>query len=72
MGFSNGLREDLRPEGIRVSTIYPGATDTGIFDGVAGDWDRSVMNQPEDVADVLMAGLRSEGDAADLVVPPPV
>ena len=71
MGFSNGLREDLRPEGIRVSTIYPGSTDTGIFDGVAGDWDRDSMNQPEDVAEVLWAGLMSVGDAADLTVPAP-
>ncbi len=71
MGFSNGLREDLRPEGIRVSTIYPGTTDTAIFDHVPGEWDRSTMNQPEDVAEVLWTGWQSEGDAADLWVPPP-
>jgi NAD(P)-dependent dehydrogenase (short-subunit alcohol dehydrogenase family) len=71
MGFSNGLREDLRPDGIRVATIYPGSTDTGIFDGVPGDWDRDSMNQPEDVADTLWSGLMSSGETSDLTVPPP-
>jgi 3-oxoacyl-[acyl-carrier protein] reductase len=71
MGFSNGLREDLRSDGIRVSTVYPGSTDTTIFDGVPGDWDRDSMNQPEDVAEVLWSGLVDSGEAADLTVPPP-
>ncbi len=71
MGFSNGLREDLRADEIRVSTVYPGATDTEIFDGVAGDWDRESMNRPEDVAEIVWAGLNTDGDAADLAVPPP-
>lgn len=52
-GFSDALREDVRPKGVRVSTIYPGQTDTGIFDGVPGSWDRSKMNKPEDVAEVV-------------------
>lgn len=71
MGFGNGLREDLRGDGIRVSTVYPGATDTAIFDGVPGEWDRSTMNRPEDVAQVLWRAYRGEGDQADLEVPPP-
>ena len=71
MGFSNGLREDLRSDGIRVSTVYPGSTDTTIFDGVPGDWDRASMNQPEDVAEILWSGLVDQGEAADLTVPPP-
>ena len=73
MGFSNGLREDLREARIRVSTVYPGATDTSIFDGVAGDWDRASMNRPEDVAEVFWNAYRAAGgDQADLDVPPPV
>ena len=69
MGFSNGLREDLRSDGIRVSTVYPCSTDTTIFDGVPGDWDRDSMNKPEDVAEVLWSGLVDSGEAADLTVP---
>jgi len=52
-GFSDALREDLRSDGIRVSTVYPGPTDTAIFDGIPGNWDRSKMNKPEDVAEVV-------------------
>ena len=71
MGFSNGLREDLRDAGVRVSTVYPGATDTTIFDDVAGDWDRGAMNKPEDVAEVVWQAYHAEGEQADLDVPPP-
>ena len=49
-GFSDALRLDLAPKGVRVSTVYPNQTDTTIFDKVAGAWDRSRMNRPEDVA----------------------
>jgi len=70
-GFGDALREELREEGIRISTIYPGATDTTIFDGVPGDWVRSTMNRPEDVAAVVIRAFRAAGEAADLDVPPP-
>lgn len=72
-GFSDGLRLDLAERGIRVSTVYPGATDTTIFDGVPGDWDRSRMNRPEDVAEVVWAAWRApvEQPVDDLDVPPP-
>ena len=52
-GFSDALRLDLAEHGIRVSTVYPGATDTTIFDGVPGDWDPASMNAPEDAAEVV-------------------
>jgi len=71
MGLSNGLREDLRDAGVRVSTVYPGPTDTTIFDDVAGDWDRASMNKPEDVAEVVWQAYHAEGDQADLDIPPP-
>ena len=73
-GFSDALRLDLAPLGIRVSTVYPGATDTSIFDDVPGEWDRTLMNRPEEVAEVVWEAYRSppEVDVADLDVPPPV
>ena len=67
-GFGDALREDLREEGIRVSNVFPGATDTTIFDGVAGDWDRSTMKDPETVADVIWNAYQADGDQADLDV----
>ncbi len=71
-GMSDALREELRPDGIRVSSIYPGPTNTQIFDTVDGDWDRSTMNLPEDVAEVAWRAHWEEGDQADLDVAPPV
>ena len=72
-GFSDALREDLKDQGVRVSTVYPGPTDTSIFDGVPGNWDRSKMNKPEDVAEVVWRAYNAPDgqDVADLDVPPP-
>jgi NADP-dependent 3-hydroxy acid dehydrogenase YdfG len=62
-GFGDALREELRPSGIRVSTVYPTSTDTTIFDGVPGNWDRSKMHKPEEVAEVLWKAWSSPRDA---------
>jgi NAD(P)-dependent dehydrogenase (short-subunit alcohol dehydrogenase family) len=70
-GFGDALREELREAGIRVTTVYPGATDTTIFDGVPGDWDRSTMNRPEDVAQVVREAYVADDPPGDLLVPPP-
>lgn len=71
-GFGDALRLDLAPAGIRVSTVYPGATDTRIFDGVPGTWDRAAMNRPEEVAEVVWKAWTAPRTAAvdDLEVPP--
>lgn len=71
-GFSDALRADLGPRGMRVSTIYPGATDTDIFKGVPGTWDRSRMNRAEDVAEVVWRAWSAPpgADVSDLDVPP--
>lgn len=73
MGLSNGLRYDLKDQGVRVSTVYPGGTDTTIFDDLPGEWDRSKMNKPEDVAEVVFQAYMSGADADvdNLDVPPP-
>ncbi|MBI5435243.1 MAG: SDR family oxidoreductase [Planctomycetes bacterium] len=71
-GFSEALRLDLAKEGMRVSTVYPGQTDTSIFDKVAGTWDRAKMNKPEDVAEVIWKAWASPRDTNvdELEVPP--
>ena len=73
-GFSDALRQDFAARGIRVSTVYPSATDTTIFDGVPGDWERDRMNQPADVAEVVWRAYQAPADAdvADLDVPRPL
>ncbi len=69
-GFSDALREELAPQGIAVSTIYPGATDTDIFNQVEGDWDRNSMNKPEDVAKVAWQAVQAHPARPDWPVPP--
>ena len=49
-GFSQSLREELRPHNVRVINIYPAATNTDIWSGVEGEWPREKMIAPADVA----------------------
>jgi short-subunit dehydrogenase len=50
LGFSNAIREELRPRGIRVTVVLPAATDTALWDAIPGEWNRANMLQAEDVA----------------------
>lgn len=50
LGFMNAVREELRPRGIRVTSVLPAATDTDLWAGVPGAWNRANMLRPEDVA----------------------
>ena len=52
-GMTKVLREELKPHGIRVTAVLPGATLTASWDGVALPPDRFM--KPEDVADSLVA-----------------
>lgn len=49
LAFSNAIREELRPRGIRVTVVLPAATDTGLWDAVPGEWNRANMLRAEDV-----------------------
>ncbi len=49
-GFVRGLREELRPRGVRVVNIAPSATATDMWREVPGDWDTSKMMSAEQVA----------------------
>ena len=52
-GFSQALREELRPHGIRVINLYPAATNTEIWNNVAGDWPRDKMMLPTEIGDAV-------------------
>lgn len=71
-GMGDALREEVSAAGVRVLTLYPGGTDTSIFDDVPGEWDRSTMNSPAEVAEVAWAAVTSDTDQVDWGVPPPV
>ena len=52
-GFSQSVREELRPRGIRVLNIYPAATDTEIWNPVEGNWPRERMMSPDEIAEAV-------------------
>jgi short-subunit dehydrogenase len=58
--FAAALRSELAPYGVTVTTLAPGATDTGLYDPTVVDMERArrfgVMMDPAKVAD---AGLRA-------------
>lgn len=56
-GFSQCVREELRPRGIRVLNIYPAATNTEIWDAVRGEWPREKMLLPEEIGDAVAYAL---------------
>ena len=56
-GFSQSVRAELREHRIRVINIYPAATDTEIWDDVAGDWPREKMISADQVADAVAFAL---------------
>lgn len=68
-GFSRNLREELKPFGIKVTTIYPGATATDAWDaeGLGGNRDR--LMDPNNIADVVVAITRlSKGANVDEII----
>jgi short-subunit dehydrogenase len=72
-GFAQGLREDLRPRGVGVSTVFPGfIRDAGMFHESGARLPGYVGTKtPEDVADAVISAIerdRSEVDVAPLTL----
>jgi NAD(P)-dependent dehydrogenase (short-subunit alcohol dehydrogenase family) len=57
LGFTNTLREELRPRGIRVIGLQPGATDTDIWNTLWPDAPRRKMMSPEAVAEIVVQAI---------------
>lgn len=53
LGFSRNLREELKPHGIKVTAVCPGATMSGSWDGA--DIDPKRIMEAEDVAKMIYA-----------------
>ncbi|ASZ10289.1 SDR family oxidoreductase [Chitinophaga pendula] len=51
LGFSQNLREELKPHGVKVTALSPGPTLTASWDGFEGPPDR--MMEAADVANIL-------------------
>jgi 3-oxoacyl-[acyl-carrier protein] reductase len=69
-GSGDALREEWRKKGIRVSTVYPGPTNTAMLKSVPGNLEPSRVLQPEQVAEVVWSAYHSDDlDAiSDLIV----
>lgn len=57
LGFTNTLREELRPKGIRVIALMPGATDTAIWETMWPKAPRRKMMSAETVARTVVDAL---------------
>jgi NAD(P)-dependent dehydrogenase (short-subunit alcohol dehydrogenase family) len=57
LGFTDTLREELRPKGIRVIALLPGATDTAIWDTMWPKAPRRKMMSAETVARTVVDAL---------------
>src|SRR6266446_4387912 len=69
LGFSDTLREELRPKGIRVIALLPGATDTAIWDTLWPKAPRRKMMSAETVArTVVDALLLPENSSVEKIV----
>ena len=63
LSFSRAIRHELKPTGIRVTCLVPGATDTGFVDraglGHIAEKAKKVSMTPESVAKIGVAGMIS-------------
>ena len=57
--LANGLRAEEEASGVRVTTVYPGPTDTQMF---GGDVDRSELIRPSSVARAVVMAITASED----------
>lgn len=62
-GLVAALREELAGSGVGITALYPGATDTGLWEAVPGEWDRGKMVTVGEVARALLFALDAEAPA---------
>jgi NAD(P)-dependent dehydrogenase (short-subunit alcohol dehydrogenase family) len=62
LGFTNTLREELREQGIRVIALFPGATDTAIWETLWPEAPREKMISPDTVARALVDAIKLPPD----------
>ncbi|MCC3159352.1 SDR family oxidoreductase [Hymenobacter sp. 15J16-1T3B] len=58
-GFSHSLFKEVRPDGIKVTCLYPGSTQTNFFDDIPGTTAHEHMMQPADIAGCIVYALET-------------
>lgn len=68
-GFSKNLREEMKPHGIKVTSVHPGATFTRSWEGFV---DQSRIMEVKDVADMVYAAssLSATACVEDIILRP--
>lgn len=71
--FFNSLRAEVRGQGVIVTNLFPGATDTPIWDQAGFKPPAEDMLPPEAVADAIVAALCAPADRSvdEVVIMPP-
>jgi len=59
-GLVAALREELRGSGIRMTALFPGATDSPLWDELPGEWNRALMVPPREVARAVVHALETD------------
>lgn len=63
MGMTKALAREVQKAGIRVHAICPGGVDTPMANLARPDLDRSVLMQPDDIADIVLFLVTRRGNA---------
>lgn len=63
MGLTKALAREVQKDGIRVHAICPGGVDTGLIGDARPDLDRSVLMQPQEIADIVLFLVTRTGNA---------
>ena len=63
MGMTKALAKEVQGDGIRVHAICPGGVDTQLLSQARPDLDRSVLMQPEELADIVLSLVTRQGNA---------
>ncbi len=64
-GLITALRGELQGSGVLVTALFPGATDTAIWDDLPGSWNRAAMVPAREIARAV--GFALDADPAALV-----
>lgn len=63
MGMTKALAKEVHKDGIRVHAICPGVVDTEMGGQVRPELDRSVLIQPQEIADIVLFLVTRRGNA---------
>tara|TARA_B100000700_G_C14730459_1_gene708103 strand:- start:65 stop:778 length:714 start_codon:yes stop_codon:yes gene_type:complete len=69
-GLAESLRNELREDNIKVTSVYPGAVDSFFWDNVNADFPRDEMMTSKEIAETVLFAIQKQGIGAleDIVI----